>query len=343
MTRARILSLHVENFTAFGTLDVDFHRGINILVGTNGTGKTHLLKLVLLLWNLPVLEAPFLAKLERIFLPYQGDLRRLLHGNSTRSIVQVRTHPGGVAIQFGLRKEDLSVVPTWQSDEPYRLRETPCVFIPSKEILANAPGFRSLYNLRNIHFEAVYAELLDWIYLDPLRENNLSPEIRGILARIENALDGRVTRKGEHLFLAQSQKELEFTLLAEGIRKLGLLWLLLTNGGITPGSVLLWDEPEANLNPSLMGTVIQILIELQRLGVQIFLATHNYFVLKEFDLRRNAGDEIGYHSLYHDPDTGEIRCQTTGDFDLIEPNIAVDTMESIYDREVERALDRTTS
>ena len=33
-----------ERFTAFRHLDLELHAGINVFVGANGTGKTHLLK-----------------------------------------------------------------------------------------------------------------------------------------------------------------------------------------------------------------------------------------------------------------------------------------------------------
>ena len=58
---------------------------------------------------------------------------------------------------------------------------------------------------------------------------------------------------GEEFFLNGEQGEIEFTLLAEGLRKLGLLWLLIRNGSLRPGAVLFWDEPETNLNPKLYG------------------------------------------------------------------------------------------
>ncbi len=35
------------------------------------------------------------------------------------------------------------------------------VYIPVKEMLANAPGFRSLYAQREIHFESIYADIID--------------------------------------------------------------------------------------------------------------------------------------------------------------------------------------
>lgn len=41
-----INSLHVENFTVFKKADFDFVPGVNVLVGGNATGKTHVLKLL---------------------------------------------------------------------------------------------------------------------------------------------------------------------------------------------------------------------------------------------------------------------------------------------------------
>jgi len=62
----------------------------------------------------------------------------------------------------------------------------------------------------------------------------------------------------QEFFLKNKQGELEFTLVAEGYRKLGLLWLLIQNGSLLNGSVLFWDEPETNLNPKLLETVVRI-------------------------------------------------------------------------------------
>ena len=71
---------------------------------------------------------------------------------------------------------------------------------------------------------------------------------------------------------------------------------------------LFWDEPETNLNPKLMRSIIGILFELQRMGVQIFLATHDYVVLKELDLQSTKKDKILFHSLFRvDEESGEIQ------------------------------------
>lgn len=39
-----IKSAHLQNFTVFKELQMNFSNGVNVVIGTNGTGKTHLLK-----------------------------------------------------------------------------------------------------------------------------------------------------------------------------------------------------------------------------------------------------------------------------------------------------------
>ncbi len=119
---------------------------------------------------------------------------------------------------------------------------------------------------------------------------------------------------------------------------MGLLWLLIQNGTLLNGSLLFWDEPETNLNPKLMGSIIGILFELQRMGVQIFLATHDYVVLKELDLQSTKKDKILFHSLYRDEESGEIQLSSTDNYLNLSPNAIDDTFGSFVDREIERSM-----
>ena len=159
-----------------------------------------------------------------------------------------------------------------------------------------------------------------------------------LIVILQNTINGRVTTHGEEFFLINEQGDFEFTLLAEGHRKLGLLWLLIRNGSLRPGAVLFWDEPEANLNPMLYGVVIEVLLELQRIGVQIFLATHDYVILREIDLQAKEGDNVAFHLLYRSDEAGEIACHSTDKFQEIHPNAIMEAFDSIYDREIRRSL-----
>ena len=150
-------------------------------------------------------------------------------------------------------------------------------------------------------------------------------------------LEGNVAARNDEFFLRSRQGILEFTLLAEGLRKLGLLWLLIQNGTLLQGSVLFWDEPETNLNPRLFGPVVEILLELQRQGVQIFLATHDYLILKQLDLQTTDKDQVVYHALYRD-ETDEVICKSTESYLDIAPNAIADAFSDVYDLEIQRSL-----
>jgi len=41
-----LIRLSLGNFTVFDTLDMGFSNGINVLIGENGTGKTHIMKIL---------------------------------------------------------------------------------------------------------------------------------------------------------------------------------------------------------------------------------------------------------------------------------------------------------
>ena len=103
--------------------------------------------------------------------------------------------------------------------------------------------------------------------------------------------------------------------------------------------MLFWDEPETNLNPKLMKTVVSILVELHRMGVQILIATHDYVTLKEFDLATEKGDDLCYHSLYRDEDSEKIDISSTSEFLKISPNAIDDAFGTIIDREIDKSME----
>lgn len=73
---------------------------------------------------------------------------------------------------------------------------------------------------------------------------------------------------------------------------------LIKNGTLEKGSVLFWDEPEANINPKYIPVLAELLIMLEREGVQIFVATHDYFLAKYIEVKRREDSDIQYISLY---------------------------------------------
>lgn len=332
--RSGVLSkIRLNRFTAFEALELDVSPGINVLIGENGTGKTHLMKLAYAACDVSKTASGLAEKLIDVFLPSGRALGRLVKRAraSSSCSVEVSTPQHSLKLTFsnhtqaatGARAAGMRA---WQS------LKIESVYIPVKEMLSNAPGFRSLYSQRDIHFEEVYSDILDRAYRPALR-GPVDPVRRGLLQKLQRLVEGRVVQRDEEFYLKNAQGNLEFTLLAEGFRKLGLLWLLIQNGTLLNGSVLFWDEPETNLNPRLFRSLMEILLDLHRAGVQVFLASHDYVILKELELARKADDKVVYHSLYRDEDR-ELRCASVGSYLEIHPNAIQDTFLSLYDRQL---------
>ena len=333
-----ITKIGLKRFTAFEALDFAPSPGVNVLVGANGTGKTHLMKVAHAACDVSKTGIGFADKIVRVFMPSGGAIGRLVkrRGESSRCDVLVRR--GGRLLRASFSNHATAAASaTVKGTLRWRAAPVESVYIPVKEMLANAPGFRSLYAQRDIHFEEIYADILDRAY-GPAPRGPALPKRRRLLNILQQAIDGRVHVKNEEFFLRSKHGNLEFSLLAEGMRKLGLLWRLIQNGTLLEGSVLFWDEPETNLNPKLFSSVVEVLLELQHMGVQIFIATHDYAILKEFDLQEDDEDEIVFHSLYRDD--GEIACRTSHNYLDIHPNAIAEAFDDLYDRDVGRSLTR---
>ena len=332
-----LAKVKLTNFTAFRQLEVEFSPGINALVGENGTGKTHLLKVCYAASALAQPGDSFADKLLRVFRPAAGDASRLVKASAKNALGSVEVFRPSCSVAATFSKDATAAV----SDAESGFREgqsspLPSVYIPANELLAAAPGLLARYAAGEVPGAEVAADILRRAYLPPLPvppEDGRQP----LLTALEKVIGGSVAVKDDEFFLEGKHSRLEFSLLAEGIRKLALLWLLIRNGSLSDGSVLFWDEPETNLNPQLYGVLIQTLLELQRAGVQIFLATHDYVILKELDLRLKDTDQVAYHALYRD-ETEEIACHTTGHYLGIRPNAISEAFDTLYDREIERSL-----
>lgn len=318
-----IKKINVKNFTVFENLETDFSKGINILIGENGTGKTHLMKMM---------YAPLSKKDFRTGMVFWEDI--FTHNT------EVPTVPN----YFRRNKnEKFSIEILFNDDEPYvnndgtfatKHYDVNTAFIPATEMLSHSKGFLALEYERRIPFDRT---LIDIIAKAELGESKIVSDVnRKILNTLSNVIDGSVVYENDTFFLLKKNGlKVEFSMEAEGIRRIGLLWRLLRNGLIDKGSILFWDEPEANINPQLIPQIVKILIELQRNDVQIFLATHDYNLAKYFEVLRNSNDEVVYYSLYK-TDNG-VKCKSAQVYREIYNNAIEEANERLYNAILDKA------
>ena len=142
--------LELRNFTAFNNLNIDFSPRINVIIGENGTGKTHLLKAAYglcagapLFKNKPdtsgnELEAALTAKMLRLFMPIDDKLGKMhSQGATDQAYLCARFAQGQkIAATFFKNSKALSIQ-DWGNYEQYN---TEAIFMPTKEVLSLVKG-----------------------------------------------------------------------------------------------------------------------------------------------------------------------------------------------------------
>lgn len=345
-----ITKLELTNFTTFSNLSITFSPKINVIIGENGTGKSHLLKATYglaagaaLFKNKPDLNNDDLAdeltrRILRLFLPLEDKLWELRRNGATEGArIEARFDTDQrIAATFNTNSK---VVGVGNSAKVEKYQEHP-VYIPTKEVLAFMKGFVSLYDRFSLSFDQTYHDVCLLLDLPALRPDALHEKSKWAMDEIAAVCGGRfVFYGGGNVTFKVKDKEYSANATPEGFRKLGMLARLLETGSIHPGvsGPLIWDEPESNMNPKLMKLLVLILLELARNGQQIILATHDYVLLKWIDLLANPanGDEVRFHSLYHDSETKEVKIATTENYVNVVPNPIDDAFGQLINSEIE--------
>ncbi len=320
--------LSLTNFTAFTQLDLDFVPGINVLVGGNATGKTHIMKVLYGLMKHG--DGPGLMPVVPVF--GADSFRSLIRLRPEVSEAQARAQWGDRSLWM-IIPSDADILGQ-DHDWPTGLS---AVFVPPTDMLSHTRGFASLYDLRDIDFDSTQAVIVKMAMLPPLRTP--PPAFADLLDEMQRLLGGPVVQEGERFYIETPNGRIEMPIVAEGLRKLALLWLLIRNGSLEPGTVLFWDEPEANLNPSLLEVVARVLHRLAETGVQIFIATHSYLVLQEMELARKP--ETPYQYICLERKDGEISATTAKTYLDITPNLIEEEYLSVHQRRFESRLAQT--
>ncbi len=164
-------------------------------------------------------------------------------------------------------------------------------------MLSHSKGFLALNEKFKMPFDGTQVDIIVNASLPEAR--SLPNYMNDILAQISSVIDGTVIQENDTFYVKKNDgRKIDFSLEAEGLRKLALLWKLIRNGLLERNTILLWDEPESNLNPELFPLVGKILLELQQNGIQIFVATHSYNFAKYLEVLRATKDKVQFHNLY---------------------------------------------
>lgn len=277
-----IQGLLLKEFTAFENAEFRFCPGVNVLIGHNSTGKSHVMKLLYTLYKshergISSTGDTLHSKLAGVFKPDLDRIGRLVRrGRKNAEIGMTMADGGRLSVLLDTASRLEVGVAQWKGGRP-------AIFLPTREVLAMYEGFIAAYENRELSFDETYYDACVALSGSPLRGPRKDAAER-LIEPLKGALGGSVTLDGKRFYVHQTSRKLEAHLVAEGLRKIASLVHLVANGALQEQGILFWDEPEANLNPRLVRIVMEFLLALAQLKVQVFIASHDYLLTHRLSL-----------------------------------------------------------
>lgn len=294
--------LQLTNFTVFAEADLQFSSQLNVIIGENGTGKTHLLKGMYALLFAVSSASDTRSLHQRFSLRVVDKFMNVFRADELWSLVRQDSQPEAT-IRVLLNSSPHDVIFSLRSglvdyaEEERDWKQPRPVYLPTRELLSIYPNFVSVYETTALSFDETWRDTAV-VLGAPLRRSLATPEVANLLKPLEAVMGGTLLVKEGRFYLDTGEMLLEIPLLAEGLRKIGMLAQLIANGSLRQGTTLFWDEPEANLNPKLIRQVARTILALAQQGVQVFLATHSLFLLRELEILHETEPVEGVNPRY---------------------------------------------
>ena len=341
----KIKQVGLQNFTCFRDVEMDFSPGINVFIGENGTGKTHLLKGMYSF--LKGLSHTHIEKNEtgltlnttgyRLEKLLKGifkveELSKLISRGETEAEIRIIIKDKEVSLQLNGGMPEVS-------KELAITREGATVYLQPNEIISWYEGFISAYENRESSIDETYYFLAKALSLLPLKgeRKQIAEQL------VEELLHKSGIRKvaleqGRFAVELSDKQSYGASLMAQGLNKIAQVIFLVLNGSIQKGTILFWDEPETSLNPRYITIISNFLKVLANTGVQIFIATHDYLLTHQLSLSaeyrviENSVPDMKFFSLYKED--GHTQIESGDTLSEIKRNPILDEFAALHDREL---------
>lgn len=212
------------------------------------------------------------------------------------------------------------------------------VFILAKEVLSL---FSVILKSREIDrvfgFDDTYYALVKALQISPSRGRNYTvfANSRKI---VNDAIDGKVDYdEGNGKWFYKNTKNQKFSIGAasEGVKKIAIMDRLLANGYLDYNSIIFIDEIESALHPKAVCQFLDMIDAIANdMGLQVFITSHSYFVLKKlFLIALKKKGMVSCISL----NKGQ-EAQVCDLHDGMPENSIIDTSVQLYEQEIEEVL-----
>lgn len=337
-------SLSLENMAAFQQLEWKQHSRINILIGENDTGKTYLLKMLYVIarsieeYTKRQGKAPseswqeiLAKKLLWTFQTPHWELGTLISKGQQQLKVEADFYNENIHFAFG----DKTTTKISEAGELNgQFPEINTLFIAPKEILTAFDAIAATREQLEIAgFDDTYFDLIKALRL-PTTKGEIHADLQAVANELDKMIEGQIQFEQQTFIFKRGDEQYTMPQTAEGIKKMGIFSTLIRNRKLKKGTVLLVDEPELNLHPKTIVALVDLLFQMANVGIQIYLATHSYFVLRRFEwLARKHNESISLCSLFH-PDKNGVITKFYNLRDGMPSNPIIDVSIKLYEQNV---------
>ena len=287
-----IQKVTIRNLGTIEKLSFDGFQNVNLIIGENGTGKSFFLKS--LYCAMKTVEeynrgddirnsADILS--EKLRWTYQtekiGDIVK--KGSQNPLLFEMFWDDEKFSFSF-TENATVKAINVFNDVAPL---ESNSVYIPAKEVL-------SLFNIilksrevdKAFGFDDTYYDLVKALRISPQRGKNYTAFAKS-RSLLKNIIGGKVEYDDAANKWSYKRGNQKYSIGAtsEGVKKIAILDRLLANGYLTKSSVIFIDELESALHPTAISDFLDIIDMIAfDMGIQVFIASHSYFVIKKLYL-----------------------------------------------------------
>lgn len=291
----KIESVKMENYGNIRLFECDTFSNINLIIGENATGKTFILKaLYSAIRSMEDykrgddIRSMNEILSEKLRWTFQVDkLGDIANRSANRPLsFNLKTSHETNSLEYQLSQSANTKVGSVIA--PNEQKTGNSVFIPAKEVLSL---FSVILKSREVDkafgFDDTYYDLAKALRIAPSKGKNFSVFAKA-RTELKNVINGKVDydeNNGKWYYKNKNGQKFSIGATAEGVKKISIMDRLLANGYLNKESVLFIDELEAALHPKAICEFLDMITVISHeMGIQVFISTHSYFVIKKLFL-----------------------------------------------------------
>ena len=336
-----IQSIDINSLGKIDSISCDLTPGLNLIIGENGSGKTFFLKALYssVKTTEEYMRGDDIRKAndilaEKLRWTFQTDKLGDIVKKGSSLPYSFKMVMNETSMEYSFSKDAESSIKSFNNS----VSRTDCnsVFIPAKEVL-------SLYNIilksreidRAFGFDDTYYDLAKALRISPRRGKNFAA-FADSRTKLKDIVSGKVEfdEASNKWFYKSGNAKYSIGATSEGIKKIAILDRLLANGYIGKNSIIFIDELESALHPKAISEFLDMLYDISySMNIQIFIASHSYFVIKKMCLLAQEHKE-SMKCISFNNDTVVINDLSAG---MPENEIIKESIR-LYEEEIEKVL-----